>query len=317
MEDSSMITKKALVWVGLICVLFGAGQLNAQVPQLINYQGKLDSAGTPLDGTRNLTFKIYKVATGGTALWSELQNNVQITNGIFSVLLGSAAAFATATEPLFTGIGERYIGITVGTGTEMEPRFRITSVAYSLRAAQADGVADGAITSAKLSNNSVTSAKIVDEPGISNSEYTGFYTLTAALTSYVIDSVDINLPASGYVEVSCGAWVNISHTTGNTTEIWLVPGKVRGNAEVTNGTGVIRIPSAVGTTSSWGWSIYTTRLYSETAGNFRYYLHARYQSGVGNQAVGYPFIRAVYYPTLYGTLNKAIPKADHQSTLPD
>jgi molybdopterin-binding protein len=44
----------------------------------------------------------------------------------------------------------------------MTPRLRITSVAFSLRADQADGVADNAITSAKILNGTVTTVDIAD-----------------------------------------------------------------------------------------------------------------------------------------------------------
>ncbi|MDI6804519.1 MAG: hypothetical protein QME58_11860 [Bacteroidota bacterium] len=159
----------SIIFISLFLII---SFVEAQVPQLVNYQGKLDSAGVPLSGTRNLTFKIYDVLTGGTAIWTETQTGATITNGVFNVILGSISAFSTATSPLFVGTGDRYIGITVGSGTEMTPRLRITSVAFSLRADQADGVADNAVTSVKildgtvaaadLATNSVTTVKIAD-----------------------------------------------------------------------------------------------------------------------------------------------------------
>lgn len=131
--------------------------LPAQVPQLINYQGKLDSAGVPISGIRNLTFKIYDAGTAGSTLWTESQTNVPVTNGIFNVLLGSVTPF---TVGVFGGTGERHLGVTVGTGTEMSPRYRITSTAFSIRAASADGVADNTITSAKIVNGTITTTDI-------------------------------------------------------------------------------------------------------------------------------------------------------------
>jgi len=53
------------------------------------YQGRLlGNRGNPIDGERDLTFHLYSVETGGTALWSETHSDVGVANGLFSVVLG-------------------------------------------------------------------------------------------------------------------------------------------------------------------------------------------------------------------------------------
>ena len=62
------------------------------VPAVINYQGKLtDSAGNPITGTRDILVKIYDSGpgTGGTQNYGETQSNVAITNGVFSIRIGT------------------------------------------------------------------------------------------------------------------------------------------------------------------------------------------------------------------------------------
>lgn len=90
--------------------------LSGQVPQTISYQGVLTDANgkTVEDGNYNLTFKLYEVASGGTSIWSEEQV-AAISTGIFNVSLGS-------TTPLNRPFDKPYwLGITVGTGTELSP----------------------------------------------------------------------------------------------------------------------------------------------------------------------------------------------------
>lgn len=127
-----------MVFVSFVLFLVAfAGPAHAQVPQLMNYQARLtDSSGVPLNSPPNyeITFSVYDVATGGTALWTETQT-VVITNGLLSTLLGSVTSLPTN---LFVG-GERYLGVKVGTDAEMAPRSRIVSVAYSLNADKLDG----------------------------------------------------------------------------------------------------------------------------------------------------------------------------------
>jgi len=54
----------------------------SQIPKTINYQGFLSHTNNnPVpDGNYNITFKLYNVATGGTALWTETQADKFINN---------------------------------------------------------------------------------------------------------------------------------------------------------------------------------------------------------------------------------------------
>ena len=93
----------------------------AEIPKLINYQGHLtDKGGNPLIGTFSITFNIYDVETGGTALWTETQNAVNANNGVFNVLLGSASVDGVPAsvfdEP------DRWLGVAVETDSEILPR---------------------------------------------------------------------------------------------------------------------------------------------------------------------------------------------------
>jgi hypothetical protein len=103
-------------------------------PELINYQSKLmDSAGNPVNGTVSIVFRIYNQQSGGTTLWQETHNSIQVQEGIFSVLLGSVTPFPAT---LFEG-DSRWLGIKVESDAEMIPRSRIASVAYAVRAEKA------------------------------------------------------------------------------------------------------------------------------------------------------------------------------------
>ncbi len=135
--------------------------LFAQTPALINYQGKLSTAsGNPATGSFSITFTIYSAASGGNILWTETQS-VTVTNGVFNVLLGSATSGGIPNN-VFTGSGERHLGIKVGSDPEMTPRFWLTSTPFAVRANEADGVADNAITSAKIVDGAIGSIDIAD-----------------------------------------------------------------------------------------------------------------------------------------------------------
>ena len=110
----------------------------AQIPQTMSYQGLLtDEAGNAVaDGAYVLTFALYESAEGGTAIWQETQE-VAAESGLFNVLLGRV-------EPLTLDFDHPFwLGITIGSDAELQPRIELASSPYSL---QALSVADSAVT---------------------------------------------------------------------------------------------------------------------------------------------------------------------------
>jgi hypothetical protein len=133
--------KTVRLFIAIAALCGSVSSTFAQAPQLINYQGRLNQGGNPADGAFSITFSIYDVATGGTALYAETQN-VNVSGGVFNALIGSTTPIPV---DLFTNNGDRFLGVKVGSDAEMTPRFRLASVAYALRSTESDGVADGAV----------------------------------------------------------------------------------------------------------------------------------------------------------------------------
>ncbi|GEM_PF-2644918 len=109
----------------------------AAVPRQINYQGKLaDASGIGIEGPVDISFSIFRFATGGTALWTELHRDVAVSKGLFDVPLGSIVAI-----PESLTFNETYwLQITVD-GDVMTPRVQFYSVPYALTAGTAAGAA--------------------------------------------------------------------------------------------------------------------------------------------------------------------------------
>jgi hypothetical protein len=135
--EVSIMKYRLLVIILAVFLLFQFGF--SQIPKTLNYQGYLaDASGSALpDGNYNLTFRIYDVASGGSALWTEAQL-LSLSSGVFNSILGKIT-------PLSLNFDKTYwLGIQVGADPEMSPRIELTSVAYSFSSMNAetlDGVA--------------------------------------------------------------------------------------------------------------------------------------------------------------------------------
>ncbi|MCD6385310.1 proprotein convertase P-domain-containing protein [Candidatus Sumerlaeota bacterium] len=131
-----MLSKKGMCSVvGLIFLSLCLLNLNAEVPQLINYQAKItDSGGNPVNGTYDIVFTIYDAATGGNVIWTETHSDVNINNGSLNVLLGSVTPIPLTTfhNPA------RWLGVKIGSDPEMTPRQRIVSVGYAFKCHSAE-----------------------------------------------------------------------------------------------------------------------------------------------------------------------------------
>ena len=151
-----------LVVAGLLWAT-SAGALPLRAPMLagdstttISYQGRLaDSSGDPVTTSGvGMQFRLYNTDTGISSLWEEPHTAVPVEDGLFHVLLGSVNPIPVS---LLSGNSTLWLGITVGSDSEMTPREQIASVPYAMVAST---VADGAITTAKIADEAVTQAKL-------------------------------------------------------------------------------------------------------------------------------------------------------------
>ncbi len=101
----------------------------AQVPRTLSFQGKVVEGGTPVTGTRNLTFRMYNVETGGTAFWEETHAGVDVTGGLFNVILGEITTFESIGVEF---LDQYWVGVSVGGGAEMTPRYKLTASPYAM-----------------------------------------------------------------------------------------------------------------------------------------------------------------------------------------
>ncbi len=107
----------------------------------ISHQGIVTNTDGTLvdDGTLTLTFRLYDAEAGGNTLWTETQDNVEVTNGLFSVQLGRVESLNELPfdQPYF-------LSIALGDDAvpELTPRLPLTAVPYALRA---QALNDGAI----------------------------------------------------------------------------------------------------------------------------------------------------------------------------
>jgi hypothetical protein len=124
------------------CEIFSQG-----IPQTINYQGVLkDASGNIVNnGDYNLTFKIYDSETGGTPLWTETKL-INVVDGIFSTQLGSVTPLTLSFDNAY------WLGVTVGSGSELTPRIAFTSVPYSRMSLT---IPDNSLTSNKIHSGQV------------------------------------------------------------------------------------------------------------------------------------------------------------------
>lgn len=134
-----LVTLAATVWSGEVIALAHAlrpapSLLSAAATPtyLLNYQGRLldPATGTPKpDGNYNISFRLYNVESGGTALWTE-SKSVTLSKGLFTTLLGDTVALNL---PDFVN-QVLWLGITVGGDPEATPRQRIGHTAYAIYA---------------------------------------------------------------------------------------------------------------------------------------------------------------------------------------
>ncbi len=123
---------KQLLAIAALLVLVSSPSL-AAIPETMSYEGVLlDAEGVPVeDGDYDITFRVYDVDVGGSALWTETQS-VPVAGGVFDVILGTVA-------PLSLPFDEAYwLGVAIGADAELTPRHELAAAPYAHRAKYAE-----------------------------------------------------------------------------------------------------------------------------------------------------------------------------------
>lgn len=110
------------------------------INKTINFQGKMtdDQGLNVADGTYQFEFRMYTVASGGSATWTETVN-LTVTDGIFHHNLGSTTPLPGSVDFDTDNI---FLGITFNSDAdgEMTPRIQLTATPYAFNSDQLDGL---------------------------------------------------------------------------------------------------------------------------------------------------------------------------------
>ncbi len=280
MSLSSRITVAALV-------LVLASLATAEVPLIINYQGRLtDASGDPVPDVQHaVTFAIYDVPTGGSDSWSTMEK-VTPTNGLFSIQLGESPQ-PVLPASLFDG-SPRYLGITIFPDLEMTPRTQLVSVPYAYHALKAD--------------------ELANVPGIASEINSAVIIFTQGSGVMVdLETVTITTPADGYIIVEGTCFAHTYGTTGINRAYIQIDETAGGGLQVPY---CVRLGlGSASTPAVNAFPVHVTRIFEKPAGTHTFRMEG---AADGSNGVGawtetmYHQLTAVFYPTSYAPVRAMV-----------
>ncbi len=178
--------------------------LAAQVPSLINYQGRLtDGSGSPVSGNRTMAVRLYDAATGGNMTYEETIGTVGVANGTYSFQFGASGNGIVSVLS-----GQDYLALTVN-GTEETTRTRLLAVPYALKAKES--------ADTQTLNSQVTSL---------NGTVAG---LSASQTTLAGNVTTLSTQVSGVIINASAALGAVSELSGNVTSLGTQVNTLSGN----------------------------------------------------------------------------------------
>jgi hypothetical protein len=119
------------VFIAAVLSLLAVGSAFAEIPLVMGYQGRVtDDSGNPVaDGSYIVMLRVYDAETGGTELWNSNNQWVQVSAGVFSILLGESPQPA-----LNLAFDQDYWLLVTFDGEDQTPRRRLASVGYAYMA---------------------------------------------------------------------------------------------------------------------------------------------------------------------------------------
>jgi len=223
--------KTGLVTVLGIFFVFASSTIVAwAVPSTINFQGRLtDKEGTPLSGDYNMRFRLFIVENGGDPLWTEDQT-VTVTDGVYSVELGSVAPFDTSifeNDSLYLEVWILNEEVSPPTYEVLAPRQKITSTAFAIKAGDSETFAgydinhfdstyvnvdeENSITSIMIEDGSITSSDIQDN-SITRDDIASGTISSQEIEDHSIQGLDIKVPLVLTGEIESDSILSASNT---------------------------------------------------------------------------------------------------------
>ena len=106
----------------VVLMLGAVTAIRAQVPNEIRYSGRIKEYRQEVNGVRDINFKIYDAMENVTERWTSGQQKVEISSGIFSVILRPDIDWRKK---------DYYIELVVNNKV-LSPREKITAMPYAI-----------------------------------------------------------------------------------------------------------------------------------------------------------------------------------------
>ncbi|MFQ6008616.1 MAG: hypothetical protein ACE5K8_06645 [Candidatus Zixiibacteriota bacterium] len=263
--------------LALLCLAVISTAIGASVPGMINVQGKLtDQSGQPVpDAIYGITFSIYDVSSGGSALWQETRM-VDVTDGLFSILLGQSVAI----PPSLFDDTALWLGIKVGAESEMTPRQRLSTAPYAFRTP-------------------------VSPAGVNWIESGSGGTISTDMATSNISSISIPCPSAGYVIVTASGSIWWNPSSSGQGMIRLKVSDTVNNVTEYPGVQFIRRSGFVDSSINEGHPFSITKVFTVSGpGTETYYLNAWHQVVNGTAIVDDYSLVGVFVPNRYSLLKE-------------
>jgi len=121
---------KKKFYLSLFILFLTTGFLFPDVPNEIEYQGRLKESGEYVNGLRNMKFNIYSTPTEGLPVWTSENISVNVSSGVFSCIL----------SPDVDWRNSNYWIETIVESKVFSPRQKITSQVYSLHSKTSEDI---------------------------------------------------------------------------------------------------------------------------------------------------------------------------------
>jgi len=169
----------------------------------LSIQGTVkNSDGTAVaNGKYSIKFSLYTTESGGTPVWTETQEQVQVTGGVYSALLGAANPLNAAFNQTY------YLGIAIDGGAEWVPRARLSSSPYALSLVGTSNVfpSSGAVGAGTVNPDPNTQLTV---SGVGNGDGNGKLLITAPGDKQSVLWLRVGEKLGGLTVADAGMYLN-------------------------------------------------------------------------------------------------------------